>query len=59
MYVVTVDEDLIDQAGQRMPALIIADVGADNYLLDLPGESFSAGSRILVGSGDVKVMNGR
>jgi hypothetical protein len=57
VYVVTVDEDLIDQPGKRMPALIIADVGADDYLVDLPGESLSAGSRVLVETNDIKRMD--
>lgn len=47
-YVVTVDENLVDRKQNKMSALIIADVGSD-HLVDLPGESLSAGSRILAG----------
>ena len=52
-YVVSVDESLIDRAKERMKALIIADVG-DNYLVDLPGESLSAGSRVLIGAEELE-----
>jgi hypothetical protein len=55
--VVTVDEDLIDKPGKRMPAMIIADVGDADYLVDLPGESLSAGSRVLVETNDIKRMD--
>ena len=58
-YAITVDEDIIDLTSREMPVLIIADVGTNNYLIDLPGESLSAGSRILVGSEDLNGRNGR
>ena len=58
-YVLTIDRELIDLAGENIPALIVADVGDDRYLVDLPGESLSAGSRILLGAGEIKRMNGR
>ena len=58
-YVATVDEDLIDKAQNKMRALIIADIGASNYLVDLPGESLSAGSRIVAGAKELERINGR
>ena len=47
-YVATVDAALIDEKENSMRALIIADVGK-GILVDLPGESLSAGSRIHIG----------
>ncbi len=57
--VVTVDEAMIDLQHNKMAALIIADVGANNCLVDLPGESLSAGSRILAESKELERVNGR
>lgn len=59
VYVVTVEEDLMDTDTHKMPDLIIADVGENDYLVDLPGESLSAGSRLLVGVSDVIEMSGQ
>ena len=59
IYALMVDADLIDQTSKKMPVLIIADVGTNKYLVDLPGESLSAGSRILVGAEDLKGINGQ
>lgn len=58
IYVVSVDEELVDKSQNKMTALIIADVGA-KHLVDLPGESLSAGSRILAGAEDLELVNGR
>ena len=46
-YVAAVNEDRIDATQEKMVAMIIADVGDNNFLVDLPGESLSAGSRIV------------
>ena len=56
-YVATVKEERIDQPGKRMPALIIADVEDDNYLVELPGESLSLGSRVQVRAEDIQRTN--
>lgn len=53
IYVASVDKELIDQDQNNMTALIVADVGID-YLVDLPGDSLSAGSRILFGPEDLQ-----
>ena len=58
-YVVSVEETLIDQAQNKMTALIIADVVGGNYLVDLPGESLAAGSRIMAKAGEFERVNGR
>ena len=51
-YVALVTPMLIDETASSMPVVIIADVG-DKFLVDLPGESLSAGSRILVNADDL------
>ena len=56
-YVATVKEERIDQSGNRMPAFIIADVEDDNYLVELPGESLSLGSRVQVRAEDIQRIN--
>ena len=57
-YAVSVDAELINKSQDKMTALIIADVGA-KHLVDLPGESLSAGSRILVGAEELELVTGR
>ena len=57
-YVASVDEGLVDQTQSKMTALVIADVG-NKHLVDLPGESLSAGSRILAGANELEWVNGR
>ena len=56
-YVATVKEERIDQPGKRMPAFIIADVEDDDYLVELPGESLSLGSRVQVRAEDIQRTN--
>jgi hypothetical protein len=58
-YVAIVREEFVDLTLKLMPALIIADVDDGSYLLELPGETFSEGSRILVGPGDMEKMKSR
>lgn len=53
-YALIANADFVDQAGGRMAALIVADVGDEGYLVELPGESPSAGSSVFVRHGDVK-----
>ena len=54
-YVATVDPMLIDETSNSMRAHIIADVGK-GFLVDLPGESLSAGSRILIDAKEFKKL---
>ncbi len=54
-YVATVDAALIDEKTNSMRALIIADVGR-GFLVDLPGESLSAGSRIHIGKDELRKL---
>ena len=58
-YVATVNEDRIDATQEKMVAMIIADVGDNKFLVDLPGESLSAGSRIVAGDKELERVNGR
>ncbi len=52
-YIVTVEEDFIDPSRQRMSVFIIADAGDGDSLIELPGESFSIGNRVLISTSDI------
>ena len=55
-YALIADAVYVDQEGQKMGALIVADVGDDGFLVELPGESPSVGSRVFARKVDVEPM---
>lgn len=52
-YALIVDEGFVDQLGQKMSVFIIADVDENDCVIELPGESLSAGNRVVISTSEV------